>query len=125
MVLLSTCGVWASHCSGFSCCGAQALGTQASVVVAHGLPCPTECGIFVDQRSNLCPLHWQTDSEPLDHQRSPIIYYCCCCCYYYYKHTKEIQRISSIESKLLYKGSSETEHCLLKICECSEIFLKF
>ena len=28
---------WASHCSGFSCCGAQALGTQASVVVACGL----------------------------------------------------------------------------------------
>ena len=26
-----------SHCSGFSCCGAQALGTRASVVVAHGL----------------------------------------------------------------------------------------
>ena len=31
------CGVWASHCSGFSCCGAQAIGTWASVVVAHGL----------------------------------------------------------------------------------------
>ena len=31
------CGAWASHCGGFSCCRAQALGTQASVVVAHGL----------------------------------------------------------------------------------------
>ena len=31
------CGAWASHCSGFSCCGARALGTRASVVVAHGL----------------------------------------------------------------------------------------
>ena len=31
------CGAWASHCSGFSCCGAQALGVWASVVVAHGL----------------------------------------------------------------------------------------
>ena len=30
------CGVQASHCSGFPC-GAQALGTQASVVVARGL----------------------------------------------------------------------------------------
>ena len=27
----------ASHCSHFSCCGTGALGTQASVVVAHGL----------------------------------------------------------------------------------------
>ena len=33
--LLSSCGAWASHCSGFSC-GAQALGTQASVTAAHG-----------------------------------------------------------------------------------------
>ena len=32
----SSCGEWASHCSGFSCCGAQALGAQASVVVARG-----------------------------------------------------------------------------------------
>ena len=31
----------ASHCGGFSCCGARALGTWASVVVAHGL---SSCG---------------------------------------------------------------------------------
>ena len=30
-------GVHASLCGGFPCCGAQALGAQASVVVAHGL----------------------------------------------------------------------------------------
>ena len=29
------CWVQASQCSGFSCCGAQALGVQASVVAAH------------------------------------------------------------------------------------------
>ena len=28
------CGVQASHCGGFSCCGARTLGAQASVVVA-------------------------------------------------------------------------------------------
>ena len=28
------CGAWVSHCGGFACCGAQAVGTQASVVVA-------------------------------------------------------------------------------------------
>ena len=33
-----------------------------SAVVAHGLSCSTACGIFPDQRSNLCPLHWQADS---------------------------------------------------------------
>ena len=31
------CGARASHCGGFSCCGTRALGTRASVVVAHGL----------------------------------------------------------------------------------------
>ena len=46
------CSVWASHCGGFSCRRAQ-----ASVVVVHGLSCPEACGIFLDQRSNLCPLH--------------------------------------------------------------------
>ena len=31
------CGGRASHCGGFSCCRARALGAQASVAVAHGL----------------------------------------------------------------------------------------
>ena len=35
------CGAWASHCGGFPCCGARALGAWASVVVAHGL---SSCG---------------------------------------------------------------------------------
>ena len=29
------------------------------------------CGIFPDQGSNPCPLHWQVDSQPLHHQGSP------------------------------------------------------
>ena len=35
------CSVQASHCSGFSCCGARALGVQASVAVARRL---SSCG---------------------------------------------------------------------------------
>ena len=31
------CSVWASHCGGFSCCGARAPGVWALVVEAHGL----------------------------------------------------------------------------------------
>ena len=56
------CGAQASHCSGFSCCRARALGMRASVIVAHGLNCYKACGIFPDQGSNPCPLHWQVDS---------------------------------------------------------------
>ena len=35
---------------------------MGSVVVEHGLCCPTACGIFLDQELNLCPLHPQADS---------------------------------------------------------------
>ena len=70
---LLCCGAQASHCSGFSCCGARALGMQAQQLwlmgskaqaqqLWHRLSCSTACGIFPDQVSNLCPLHWQADS---------------------------------------------------------------
>ena len=72
--VLSSCGARVSHCSGFSCWGAQALGTQASVALApglwstgsiapeHGLSCSAACVIFPDQGSNLCTLHFKEDS---------------------------------------------------------------
>ena len=41
-----------------------------SAVVAHGPSCSAACGIFPDQGSNPCPLHWQADSQPLRHQGS-------------------------------------------------------
>ena len=37
----------------------------SSVIVAHGPSCSAACGIFPDQGSNPCPLHWQADSQPL------------------------------------------------------------
>ena len=46
-----------------------------SVVVAHGPGCSAACGIFPDQGSNLCPLHWQADSQPLRHQGSPTFFF--------------------------------------------------
>ena len=42
-----------------------------SVIVAHGPSCSPSYGILPDQGSNLCPLHWQADSQPLRHQGSP------------------------------------------------------
>ena len=41
------------------------------VVVVKGLGCSTACGIFLDQGSNLCLLHWQENSLPRSHQGSP------------------------------------------------------
>ena len=45
----------------------------SSVVVAHRPSCSAACGIFPDQGSNPCPLHWQADSQPLHHQGSPVL----------------------------------------------------
>ena len=56
-----------------------------SVIVAHGPSCSTACGIFPDQGSNLCPLHWQTDSQPLCHQGSPQL---CSFKYIYYQNSQ-------------------------------------
>ena len=39
--------------------------------MAHGLSCSAARGIFPDQGSNPCPLHWQVDSYPLRDQGSP------------------------------------------------------
>ena len=46
-----------------------------SVIVAHGPSYSAACGIFPDQGSNPCPLHWQADSQPLRHQGSPNTVY--------------------------------------------------
>ena len=56
-----------SRVLGLSSCGAWALGCSGSVVV-HGRGCSLPCGIFLDQGSNPCLLHWQVDSKSLDHQ---------------------------------------------------------
>ena len=53
----------------------QSTGSRhaGSVIVAHGPSRSKACGIFPDQGSNLCPLHWQADSQPLRHQGSPLM----------------------------------------------------
>ena len=91
----SSCTVWASHCNGLSCCKAEAIELLASVVEAWGLRicssralehglnscgaqvcCAMAGGIFLDQGSNPCLLHWQADPLPLSHQGSlPVIFF--------------------------------------------------
>ena len=67
MGLLSTCSVWASHGNGFSCRGAQVLGTGFSSCGTRAISSAV-CRIFWDQRSSPCLWHWQADSLPLSHQ---------------------------------------------------------
>ena len=66
--LVAPHGLWGRKASVVA---ALRLWSTGSVVVVHGLSCSAACGIFLDQRSNLCLLHWQADSLPLSHQRSP------------------------------------------------------
>ena len=102
--LLSGCGLWISVCRSFCCCGAQALGTRASLPEAHGLSnvAPRlqntglivvvhglSCSIFPTQGSNPHLLHWQVDSLPLSHQRSPVI------CFYFLFGSRETVQFSS------------------------------
>ena len=65
-----------SRCAGLSLSRPLLLRSTSSrcagsVVVTHGPSCSAACGIFPDQGSNPCPLHWQADSQPLRHQGSP------------------------------------------------------
>ena len=90
--LLSSCGAWASHCGGSSCCGAQALGhagfsncgvwarqlqfsgskAQAQWLWRTSLVAPQHVGSSRSKRLNLCLLNRQVDSLSLSHQRSPL-----------------------------------------------------
>ena len=50
---------------------APTLQSTDSTVAAHGLSCSAALGILLDQGSNLCLLHWQADSLPLDYHVIP------------------------------------------------------
>ena len=60
-----------SRAPSFSSWGMWAQYICGSWVLEHRLSCSAECGIFLDQGSNPCLLHWQADSLPLSHQGSP------------------------------------------------------
>ena len=75
-LVVASGGHSSSRCAGLSLSGPPLLRSTGSrragsVIVAHGPSCSVACGIFPDQGSNLCPLHWQADSQPLRHQGSP------------------------------------------------------
>ena len=76
LLLLQSTG---SRHTGFSSCGVWAqwlwlVGSRAQPqqLWHMGLVAPLACGIFLDQGSNPCSLHWQVDSLPLHPQGSPL-----------------------------------------------------
>ena len=81
-VLLSSCSVWASHCSDFSCWGAWALGrvgfsncsswAQAQKLQHKGLVTPQHVGSFWIRDWTHGLLSWQADSLPLSHREAYV-----------------------------------------------------
>ena len=79
-LVVASGGHSSSRCMGLSLSRPLSLRSTGSrragsVVVAHGPSWSAACGIFPDQGSNLCPLHWQADSQPLRHQGSPWCFF--------------------------------------------------
>ena len=77
-LVVASGGHSSSRCAGLSLSWPlllQSTGSRraGSVIVAHRPSCSTACGIFPDQGSNPCSLHWQADSQPLRHQGSPLL----------------------------------------------------
>ena len=75
-LVVASRGHSSSRCAGLSLSRpllSRSTGSRraGSAIVAHGPSCSAACGIFPDQGSNPCPLHWQADSQPLRHQGSP------------------------------------------------------
>ena len=80
--LLPSFGAWASHCSGLSRCGVWALGTWASVVVAHRWVSSRPVGSsWIRDRTCVSCIgrwilyHWTTREAPPDRQLALNIYW--------------------------------------------------
>ena len=89
-LVVASGGHSSSRCAGLSLSWPLPLRSTGSrragsVIVAHGRSCSAACGIFPDQGSNTCPLHWQADSQPLRHQGSPHFPFCAVFCRYEYE----------------------------------------
>ena len=88
------CSAWVSYCSGFSCCGARALGMQTSIIAVHGVSsCSwqaleywlSSCGRGTQLLHGIWDLpvpgivlvspHQQMDSQPLEPQGSLFTIY--------------------------------------------------
>ena len=69
-------GPSSSRCAGLSLSRPLLLRSTGSrragsVIVAHGPGCSAACGIFPDQGSNPCPLHWGFSTTALPGKPSP------------------------------------------------------
>ena len=94
-----------------------------SVIAPHGPSCSAACGIFPDQGSNPCPLHWQADSQPLHHQGSPPFFFLnlflflaalglCCCARAFSSCSEQGLLFVAVRGLLIVVASLVAEHGL-------------
>ena len=94
-----------------SAVAASGLQSTGSTVEANGLSCSMAHGVFPDQGSNSCLLHWQTFPLPLSHQGSPR--------FFDDGHSDPCEVIPHCSFYLHFSNNSYVEHffmCLLAIC---------
>ena len=99
--LVVLCGLLIAETSLVTERGLYGMGT--SVVVVHGLSCPVACGIFPDQGSNPCLLHWQADSQPVDHRGSP--------CHYPFNEPSQMFQATNFSHTVSLLSMRETQKC--------------
>ena len=95
---------------GLSSCGPWAL-IAGSAAVMHKLSCLATCGIFQDQGSNMCPLHWQVVPSPVDHQGRSRVKLC----------SRNYPIWSSIQSASWYSGNSVNRGSNPGLLHCRQI----
>ena len=72
----SSCSVWVSHCDGFfTLVGGSRM--QAQELLYMGLVALRHVGSFWTRDRTACPLHWQADSQPLDHEGGCVLERAC------------------------------------------------
>ena len=123
--LFSSCSAQVSDCSGFSVAahrlwmhGLQQLWHLASavvvprpqstgsIVVAHRFSCSVASGIFLDQGSNPCLLHWQVDSLPPG--KPPVTFY----------NWKFVPLDSLTYCPLAHLCNHQSVFCIYELCFC-------
>ena len=107
----SSCGVQASHCSGFSFCRAQALGAWASVVAVHGLVALQDVGSFWPRNQTGIPCIARQIPNHRTTKKCLAIVLCCSFLFSFSSTLTFLPRVSSLTHPTL--GILESFLCLL------------
>ena len=131
--LLSSCGVQLSHCGDLCSAGSRGSGFSSCSCRVDWAPehslssCPMACGIFPDQGSKLCPLHWQVNSYALYHRGSLLLNFLLLLPWCLYKVFCWMKWVSSADQQSMERKRGtllKWGKINLPVLEAAEIFVK-